>query len=224
MSYLCSPITRTSSTLQPPSSSHAAKSIGQSTSLVQLLDLLPCRTVGYQARCVVMKMSTLMERMLMHWLTHITFQSMFKAGQLLHALVLNSASSSSPSNMVSKLTQSLSLTSHAYESALTQPLPSQPQLQQTLGLFHKMVTSFAIRDWSMSLTIRTSNWTSFTPTTTIAWPDTLASPRQSRISIVSSIGPEWSPSSPTTSICAQSAVTESHSITSLWPPSIPPNQ
>ena len=33
MSYSCSPITRTSSTSQPPSSSHVTKSVGQSTSL-----------------------------------------------------------------------------------------------------------------------------------------------------------------------------------------------
>src|SRR5882724_9115606 len=63
--------------------------------------------------------------------------------------------------MVSKLTQSLSLTSHAYESALTQTLPSQPRLHLTLGHFHKMVTSFATRDCSMSPTIRTSDWTSW---------------------------------------------------------------
>jgi len=47
------------------------------------------------------------------------FQSMFKAGQLLHAIVLDSVSSSSPSDMVSLPTRSHSLTSHAYESALT---------------------------------------------------------------------------------------------------------
>jgi len=42
----------------------------------------------------------------------------------------------------------------------------------------------------MSLTIRMSDWTSFTPTTTISWLDTLASPRRFRTSVVSSIGPQ----------------------------------
>src|SRR5882724_10480991 len=122
--------------------------------------------------------------------------------------------SSSPSNMVSKLTQSHRLTSHAYESALTRPPPSWPQLHLTLGHSHKMVTSFTTRDCSMSLTIRSSDWTSSALITTIAWPDTLASPRRSSTSIVSSIGPEWSPSSPTTSTRVRCAVSASPSITS----------
>jgi len=58
------------------------------------------------------------------------------------------------------------------------------------------------------------HWTSFAPTTTIAWLDILASPRRSRTSVVSSIGPEWSPSLLTTSTHVQSAVAESPSTTS----------
>src|SRR5882724_11799465 len=54
--------------------------------------------------------------------------------------------SSSPSDTVSKPSHSHSLISHAFESALTRPPPSQPRLQQTLGHFHKMATSFATRD------------------------------------------------------------------------------
>src|SRR5882724_1059400 len=101
--------------------------------------------------------------------------------------------------MVSKLTRSHSLTSHAFELALTQQPPSQPQLHLTLGHFHKTATSFATRDCSMSPTIRTFDWTSCTPTMTIVWPDTPASPRPSRIYITSSTGHEWLPSSLTTS-------------------------
>src|SRR5882724_2223450 len=62
--------------------------------------------------------------------------------------------------MVSKLTQSHRLTSHAYASGLMRPPPSRPRLHLTLGLFHKMATSFATRGFSMSPTIRTSYWTS----------------------------------------------------------------
>jgi len=111
-------------------------------------------------------------------------------------------------------TRSHNLTSHAYESARTQPPPSQLRPRQTLGHFHKMATSFAIRDYSMSPTIRMSDWTFFAPTTTITWLDILASPRRSRTSVVSFIGPEWSPSLPTTSTHVRSAVAASPSITS----------
>ena len=115
--------------------------------------------------------------------------------------------------MVSSPTRSHSLTSPAYESALTLPPPSQPWLHLTLGHFHKMVTSFATRDCSMSPMIRTFDWTSCTPTTTIDWWDTPESPRPSRIYIASSTGPKWSRSSLTTSSCVQSAVAASPSIT-----------
>src|SRR5882724_2284527 len=147
-----------------------------------------------------------MERMLTRWLTPITFSPCSRLVSYYMRLSLTQHPSSSPSDMVSLPTQSHSLTSHAYESALTQPPPSQLWPQQTCGHFHKMATSFTIRDYSMSPTIRTSDWTSFAPTTTIAWLDILASPRRSRTSVVISIGPEWSPSLLTTSPHVQSAV------------------
>src|SRR5882724_10192803 len=113
--------------------------------------------------------------------------------------------------MVSKLTQSHSLTSPAYELDLTRSPPSQPRLHLTLGHSHKMVTSFTTRDCSMSPMIRTFDWTSCAPTTTTIWRDTLASPRPSRTYIASSTGHEWSHSSPTTSTHVRSAVAESPS-------------
>jgi len=120
----------------------------------------------------------------------------------------------SPSDMVSKPTQSHSLTSHAYKSALTQPPLSQPRLHLTLGHSHKTATSFTTRDCSMSPTIRTFDWTSCAPTTTIVWQDTPASPRPSRIYVASYTGHEWSCSSLTTSSRVLSAVAASPSITS----------
>src|SRR5882724_10473860 len=155
-----------------------------------------------------------MERMLTRWLTPITFSPCSSLVSSCVRLSSTQHPSSSPSDMVSLPTRSHNLTSHAYESALTRPPLSQLRPQQTLGHFHKMVTSFAIRDYSMSLMIRTSDWTSFTPTMTIAWLDILASPRRSRTSVVSSIGPEWSPSLLTTSTRVQSAVAASPSTTS----------
>src|SRR5882724_9242935 len=155
-----------------------------------------------------------MERMLTRWLTPITFSPCSRLVSYCVRLSSTQHPSSSPSDMVSLPTRSHSLTSHAYESALTQPPLSQLWPQQTLGHFHKMATSFAIRDYSMSPTIGTSDWTSFAPTTTIAWLDILASPRRSRTSVVSSIGPRWLPLSPTTSTHVRSAVAASPSITS----------
>src|SRR5882724_5914966 len=146
------------------------------------------------------------ERMLTHWLTPITFSPCSRLVSYCVRLSSTQHPSSSPSDMVSLPIRLHNLTSHAYESALTRPPPSQLRPQQTRGHSHKMATSFAIRDYSMSLTIRTSNWTYFAPTTTIAWLDILASPRRSRTSVVSSIGPEWSPSLPTTSTRVRSAV------------------
>ena len=146
------------------------------------------------------------------------FQSMFKAGQLLHAIVLDSASLLVSIRHGLQTDPTHDPTLHAFESALTQPPPSQLRLPRTPGLFHKMATSFATRDCSMSPTIRRSDWTSFALTTTIVWLDTLASPKRSRTSVVSSIGPEWSPSSPTTSTHARSAVAASPSITSPMAP------
>src|SRR5882724_7886559 len=126
-------------------------------------------------------MSILGERMLTCWLTPITSSLCSKLASYYMQSSLTQHLSSSPSDMVSKPIQLHSLTSHAYESALTRPPPSQPWLHLTFDRFHKMVTSFATRDFSMSPTIRTFNWTSCTPTTTIIWLDTPASPRPSRI-------------------------------------------
>src|SRR5882724_185567 len=139
-------------------------------------------------------MSIHVERMLMHWLTPITSSP---CSRLVSCCMQSSSTqrpSSFPSDMVSKPTQSHDPTLHAFKSALTRPPPSQLQLPQTPGLFHKMATSFTTRDCSMSPTIRRSDWTSFALTMTIVWLDTLASPKRSRTSVVSSIGPEWSPS------------------------------
>src|SRR5882724_6489099 len=109
-------------------------------------------------------MSILVERMLTPWLTCITSSP---CSRLVSYCVQSSSPqhpSSSPSDMVSKPTQSHSLTSPAYELALTRPPPSQPRLHLTLGHSHKTATSFATRDCSM---IRTFDWTSCTPTMTI---------------------------------------------------------
>src|SRR5882724_3582419 len=151
-------------------------------------------------------MSTLMERMLMCWLTRITSSLCSRPVSYCVQSSSTQNPSSSPSEMVSKLTQSHSLQSHAYESALTQPLASQLRPHLTLGHSHKMATSFATRDCSMYLTIRTSDWTSCAPTTTTVWRDTLASPRPTRIFVASSTGHKWLCSSPTTSTHVRSAV------------------
>src|SRR5882724_6941081 len=99
------------------------------------------------------------------------FQSMFKAGQLLRAIILDSASLLVSIRHGLQTDPTHDPTLHAFESALTQPPPSQLRLPQTPGLFHKMVTSFATRDCSISPTIRRSDWTSFALTTTIVWLD-----------------------------------------------------
>src|SRR5882724_9333919 len=109
-------------------------------------------------------MSIHMERMLTCWLTHITSSPCSRLVNYCVQSSLTQHPSSSPSDMVSKLTQSHSLTSRACESALTRPPPSQPWLHLTLGHSHKTATSFATRDCSM---IRTFDWTSCTPTMTI---------------------------------------------------------
>src|SRR5882724_5425125 len=159
-------------------------------------------------------MSILMERMLTRWLTCITSSPCSRLVSYCMQLSSTQHPSSSPSDMVSKPTQSHSLTSHACESALTRPPLSQPRLHLTLGHSHKTATSFTTRDCSMSPTIRTFDWTSCTPTTSIVWQDTPASPRPSRIYIASSTGCEWSCSSLNTSSHVQSVAAESPSITS----------
>src|SRR5882724_4278851 len=99
-------------------------------------------------------MSILGERMLTHCLTPITSSLCSKLASYCVRSSSTQHLSSSPSDMVSKLIQSHSLTSHAYKSALTRPPLSHPQLHLTLGHFHKMVTSFTTRDCSTSPTIR----------------------------------------------------------------------
>src|SRR5882724_7444296 len=158
------------------------------------------------------------ERMLTHWLTPITFSPCSRLVSYCVQLSSTQHPSSFPSDMVSLPTRSHNLTSHAYESALTQPPPPQVWPQQTLGHFHKTVTSFTTRDCSMSPTTKTSDWTSFAPTTTIIWLGTLASPRRSITFVGSSIGPKWSPSLPTTFTHVRSAVAASPSITSHLAP------
>src|SRR5882724_1689586 len=117
-----------------------------------------------------------MERMLTRWLTPITFSPCSRLVSYCMRLSSTQHPSLSPSDMVSLPTRSHSLTSHAYESALTRPPPSRPWLHLTLGHSHQMATSFATRDCSMSPTIRKSDWTSSALIMTIAWPDTLSSP------------------------------------------------
>src|SRR5882724_13248709 len=102
-------------------------------------------------------MFILVERVLTCWLTHIISSLCSRLVSYCMRSSLTPHPSSSPSDTVFKLTQLLSLTSHAYESALTQPLPPQPWPHLTLGHFHKMVTSFTTRDCSMSPTIRRSD-------------------------------------------------------------------
>src|SRR5882724_4170881 len=119
-------------------------------------------------------MSILGERMLMRWLTRIN-SSLSRLVSYCVQSFSTRHPSSSPSDTVSKPTRLHSLTSHAFESALTRPPLSQPCPHLTLGRFHKMATSFTTRDCSMSPTIRTSDWTSSALITTIAWLDTLAS-------------------------------------------------
>src|SRR5882724_1791383 len=102
-------------------------------------------------------MSTRVERMLTHWLTRITSSPCSRLASYCVRSSWTHHCSLSPSDMVYRLTQSHSLTSHAYESALTRPPPSQLRLQQTLGRFHKMATTFAMRDGSMSPTIMRSD-------------------------------------------------------------------
>jgi len=93
MSYLSSPITRTLSTLQPPSSSCVAKSIGWSTYLDSLFDLLLHRMVGYKPDVLTPHEDVYPRGGNAYALAnHITSQSMFNAGQSLCVIVLDSAS------------------------------------------------------------------------------------------------------------------------------------
>src|SRR5882724_3094219 len=103
-----------------------------------------------------MKMSILMERILTHWLTPITSSPCSRLASYYEQSSSTQHLSSFPSDMASRPTQSCSLTSHAYELALTQPLPPLPQLHLTLGHFHKVANSL-------------------TPTMTMVFLDILAS-------------------------------------------------
>src|SRR5882724_9358556 len=123
-------------------------------------------------------MSTLEVMMLMHLLTPITSSPCSRLDSYCTQLSSTPHLSSSLFATVSRLTRSLSHTSHTSESALTRTpwsLPLYPLA--TLGHFQNMATSFATRNYSMSQIIRTSNWTSSTPITTTAWMATLASQR-----------------------------------------------
>jgi len=104
---------------------------------VQLPDTLPCRMVGYQTRCIDLLQDVYHRGENAYTLANLhNFQSMFKAGQLLCVIVLDSASLLVSIRTQSfESTRSLSLTSHAYESALTRPLLPQPQLCLTLVTF-----------------------------------------------------------------------------------------
>src|SRR5882724_9527117 len=106
-------------------------------------------------------MSTVEEMMLMHLLTLITSSPCLR----LVSYCTQSSSTRHPSSSlfatVSRLTRLLSHTLHASESALTQTPWSLPLRHLvTLGHFQKMVTSFTIRNYSMSRIIRMSDWTS----------------------------------------------------------------
>src|SRR5882724_4072222 len=141
------------------------------------------------------------------------FQSMFKAGQLLRVIILNSASlllSIQHGLQTDLITEShLTCLRVGPDSTTTVHATASPD-PWSLSQYG----DFATRDCSMFQTTRMSNWISFVPTITIAWLDTQALPRQSRTSIISSIGPKWWPSSLTTSIHAWSAVPASPYITS----------
>src|SRR5882724_4327202 len=98
-------------------------------------------------------MSILVERMLMHWLTHTTSSPCSRLVSYCKQLSFTQHPSSSPSGMAFRPTQLLSPTSHACKLALTQPLPSLLQLYLNLGHSHKIATSFTTKYYSMSPTI-----------------------------------------------------------------------
>src|SRR5882724_11949392 len=121
-------------------------------------------------------MFTLVGMMLMRLLTLITSSPCSRLDSYCVQSSSTQHPSSSPFAMVSRPTRSPSHTSHAFESALTRPPRSPlPRHLATLGHFQKTATSFAIRNYSMSQIIRTSDWTSSAPITTTAWLATPAS-------------------------------------------------
>src|SRR5882724_10430429 len=123
-------------------------------------------------------MFTLEERMLTSLLTLITSSPYSRLVSYCAPSSSTQHLSSSLSATVSRPTLSPSPTSHTSVSALTRT-PRSLLLHHlaTLGHFQKTATSFAIRNYSMSQIIRTSDWTSSAPITTTAWLATLASPR-----------------------------------------------
>src|SRR5882724_304787 len=152
------------------------------------------------------------------------FQSMFKAGQLLCAIVLDSASL-----LVSiqhGLQADLIAQSHLTrlwvgpDSTTTVPATASPgpwSLSQDSDFLRYKGLLYVPDDQDVRLDILRSP-------TTIIWQDTPASPRPSRIYIASSTGRKWLCSSPTTSTHVQSAVAASPSTISPWPSSFPTDQ
>src|SRR5882724_9167507 len=141
------------------------------------------------------------------------FQSMFKAGQLLRAIILDSVSllvSIRHGLQTDPIARShLTCLQVGPDSTTTVPATASPDPWSLSrdGDFLRYKGLLYVPD-------NRSDWTSSALIMTIAWPDTLASPRRSRTSVVSSTGPEWSPLSPTTSTHVWCAVAASPSITS----------
>jgi len=152
----------------------------------------------------------------MHWLTH-NFQSLFKAGQLLCVIVLDSASSSSPYNMASRLTRSLSLHITCLQVSpnltTTSPAMASPDpwlLSQDDDFLLYKGLLYVPNNQDVQLDILCSHHDHHLA-------GHLASLRQSRKSNISSTGPGWFPSSPTTFIHAQSVITASPPSQALQP-------
>ena len=136
-------------------------------------------------------------------------QSMFKPGQLLEAMVLDSAA------LLISIKQGLATN------------PIQTHLQHLHS--HQLLPKLMDNRWSLSKdrafllfkgalyipTMQTSGWMPYTPIMTITWPVTQASARQSVTFDVSSIGPDLSDSSLTMCAHARPATRASQSTISL---------
>jgi len=146
------------------------------------------------------------------------FQSMFKAGQLLCAIILDSAS------LLISIRHGLQTDPIARfhltrlqvgpDSTTTVPATASPDpwsLSQDGDFLRYKGLLYVPDNQEVRLDILRSHHDHHLA----GHP---ASPNRSRTSIVSSIGPEWSPSSPTTSTRARSAVAASPSITSPMAP------
>src|SRR5882672_4906847 len=139
-------------------------------------------------------MSILEERTLMHSLTHITSSPCSRLASYCTQLSSTLPLSLFLSVMACRTTRSHSPISHACESALTRP----PQLHLLINCltpcpFHPTAISCVSRDNFTCPTTRPPNWMSFAPAMITASLATLASPRQSRKFVASSIGPRWLP-------------------------------